>query len=117
MPLKVLKLNKCFCFLVEVFDYSNTTLSTENHIILKMEPIIEEFETHVSSQGPLSAGVDNSLNTPTDEDTDDNIRDPDYNPSSDESSAPENEDSQAVGAATPEQHGEDIEENNWNTSA
>lgn len=57
-PLKVLKLKKCFCFLVEeVFDYSNTTLSTENDIILEMELIIEEIETHVSSQGPLSAVV------------------------------------------------------------
>lgn len=71
----------------EVFDYSNTTLSIENDIILEMEPIIEEIKTHVSSQGPLSAVEDNSLNTPTDEDTDDNIRDPDCNPSSDESSA------------------------------
>lgn len=95
------------------FDYSDTSFSTENDIILELELTIEEIEIHVSSQDPLSVGADKGLNTTTDEGTDNNIKDPDYIPSSDdESSTSENEDHQAVGTATPEQVGEDVQENN-----
>lgn len=45
-------------------------------------------------------------------DDDDVISDPDYTPSCDESSAPENEDSLTMVATTPEQEDEDVDLNN-----
>ena len=103
-----LNLKKCCSFLVGD-DYSDSDHENEN------ETVIKEMEQHVPGQDPASDKEDSvaedAMQTHPlhEEDTDivdDSDRDPNYNPSSDESSAPETEDNLvAMVAATPEQHG------------
>ncbi|KAF3859555.1 hypothetical protein F7725_021954 [Dissostichus mawsoni] len=102
----------------DALDFSDTDQESSN----ENETVVKEVEQHVPGQDTVSDGADNNLNTfiekesvaedakqtrqhheeDTDDDDYDVIIDPNYNPSSDESSVPENEDSLA---ATSEQHG------------